>query len=223
MLCILWAHLLLILPWGTQYYPYFYSAAAPLKMFHMLKIYTCVHIYDIYRLSIFTHRYVWRHVKHSGWTYFKTWIICTLFLGDDLPLCSHRMWTQLGSVPGALLLNLKASSHINIIASLWAAVVLFTDGKTEAKGDQKVRISRSWGWWAAENKLKLRSVWFLGLYPHLLLGLRPKIRRICKSLKRRRLLHHIGDGPRCGSYSLHHWEILLGRQPQAFLSPWYLV
>lgn len=49
-------------------------------------------------------------------------------------------------VPGALLPNLKASSHINITASLWAAVVLFTDGTTEAKGDQKVRISRSCDW-----------------------------------------------------------------------------
>lgn len=45
---------------------------------------------------------------------------------------------NIGSIPSTLLPNLQSSSHINITESLWAAVIPFTDGKTEVKGDRKI-------------------------------------------------------------------------------------
>lgn len=81
---------------------------------------------------------------------------------------------------------------------------------------------RSHGWWAAEHTLSLFDSWDCVLscswdsVPRLGWP-------VCKNLKRRRLQTFPGGGPRCSSYSLHHWEILPGGQPQAFLPPWCLV
>lgn len=54
-------------------------------------------------------------------------------------LCVHvGCLPSLGSIPATLLPSLQASSHNNITESLWAAVIPFTVGKTEVKGDQKI-------------------------------------------------------------------------------------
>jgi len=64
-------------------------------------------------------------------SFFRKWLVYLCVLVGCEPSSGNIPTTLLPSLP-------KASYHINITESLWAAVIPFIDGKSEVKVDQKI-------------------------------------------------------------------------------------
>lgn len=160
------------------------------------------------------------YIKHSGGAYFNMWIMCALFLGYDLPLCSFEMWTQFGEYTRYFAAQFKG---IISMSQHPCGQLLFhlQMGRLRLREIKKPAPGHMVGEQLSINSTRVR---FLGLCSQLLLGLCPKVRgQFLRTWRGGDSTTFPGDGPRCDSYSLYHGESLPGGQPQAFLLPWYLV